>query len=110
MVCYLSSKKDNCRCAIVFFSFDLNLACQMQYIDQKNPAQSVIRHNCDKVVDRCYQRAGRNGRVYMDLLEKQRDTGTNRSGNDHRQYQREADASGHRIGKQECLAFKQCDI
>lgn len=78
-----------CNCLFFFFI----LACQMQYIDQKNPAQSVIRHNCDKVVDRCDQRAGRNGRVYMDLLEKQRDTGTNCSGNDHRQYQREADAS-----------------
>ena len=67
----------------------------MQNIDQQDPAQSIIGNNRHKVVDGRDQRTGRNGRVYMDFFEEQRDTGTDCPGYDHRQYQRETDASGH---------------
>lgn len=40
----------------------------MQQINQKQHRQSIINHNCDKVVHRRDQRAGRNRRVYVDLL------------------------------------------
>ena len=51
----------------------------MHHIDQEYPAQSVIRYNCHKVIDRCDKWSRSNRRVYMNLLKEQRNQCSNRS-------------------------------
>ena len=51
----------------------------MEGVDEKQPAQPVVRDYGDKVVDRSDQRAGGNCRVNMDPFEEKRDHGTYRA-------------------------------
>ena len=46
----------------------------------------------------------------MNLLEKQRDAGSHRPGNDHGQHQGKADTAGHRVSKTEGLALEKRDV
>ena len=66
----------------------------MQQINQKQHRQSIINHNCDKVVHCRDQRAGRNRRVYIDLLEEHRDQCADHTGDHHRCHKRDSDTAG----------------
>ena len=77
----------------------------MEELDQKQPTQAVVGHYRNKVVDGRNQRIGSNCRIDLDLFEKQRNTRTNRAGDQHCQKQGNTDACGYRLGKGEGLSF-----
>ena len=77
----------------------------MEELDQTQPAQAVVGHYRNKAADGRNQRTGSNCRIDLDLFEKQWNTRTNRTGDQHCQKQGNTDARGYRIGKGEGLSF-----
>ena len=77
----------------------------MQDTHKQEAAETIVGNNCHQVVDGGDQGTGSYSRVHMNLLEKQRDAGSHRPGNDHGQHQGKADTAGHRVSKTEGLAL-----
>ena len=79
----------------------------MQDTHKQETAETIVGNNCHQVVDGGDQGTGSYSRVHMNLLEKQRDAGSHRPGNDHGQHQGKADTAGHRVSKTEGLALEK---
>ena len=77
----------------------------MEYPDQEYPAEAVIDHDRDKVVDRGDQRTRGYSRIDADLLEEHGDQCSKGAGNDHRDPHRNTDAGGNQIRKADRPAF-----
>ena len=82
------------------------LTCQVQNPDKEYPAKAVIGYNGNKVVDSSNQGTGGYGGVYAYFFEKQRDTGTYGTGDQHCKEQGDSDAAGYGVCKYQSLSFK----
>ena len=82
----------------------------MQDTHKQEATETIVGNNCHQVVDGGDQGTGSYSRVHMNLLEKQRDAGSHRPGNDHGQHQGKADTAGHRVSKTEGLALEKRDV
>ena len=82
------------------------LTCQVKDSNEEYPAKSIICHNSNKVVDGGDQWARGYGGVYTCFFEKQWDTGTYGTGDQHCKEQGNSDAAGYGVCKYQSLSFK----
>ena len=98
---YFQYSESNCFCqADTFF------LSQMEHVDQEDHGKAIVGHHGNEVVDGGDQWARGYGGVYTCFFEKQWDTGTYGTGDQHCKEQGNSDAAGYGVCKYQSLSFK----
>ena len=82
----------------------------MKYVDQQNPAQSIVSDNGNEVVDGGNQGTGRNSGVDLDFMKKHGDQGAQQAGDHHSYQERQTDTAGNGESIRKSSSFKKGDV